>query len=249
VTGLDPVLSTLALGFVLGLQHATDPDHLVAVGTILAGEQRFARGAMVGVLWGAGHTLTLGLAGGALMALGVTLPAAMGAGLELLVAAMLILLGALRLAQALRGLHPLPPRARLADHAHGSVEVLHSHPHPHDGEPRSHVHPSRRLLTALGGHHWRWAPRTLAVGAVHGLAGSAAVALVVVAGVRSPWAAGAYLVLFGLGTMAGMTALTAALAYPVSRLARRPRVGRAVGIVAGLASIVLGIVWGMTAHP
>jgi high-affinity nickel-transport protein len=246
---VDPVASTLALGFVLGLQHATDPDHLVAVGTIVAGEQGFVRGAMVGVLWGLGHTLTLALAGGIMIALGLVLPPLVGVGLELLVAAMLIVLGVLRLAQALGGLRPVPPRAPLADHTHGDAEVLHSHPHSHaDVEHRSHVHPSRRLLAALAGHHWRWAPRTLAVGAIHGLAGSAAVVLVVLAGVRSPAAAGAYLVLFGLGTIAGMTALTAALAYPASRLAAWPRVGRAFGIVAGLASIALGIAWGITAR-
>src|SRR5439155_1326471 len=149
---MDPVFSAVLLGFVLGLQHATDPDHLVAVATILTRERRFAAGALVGVLWGLGHTATLALAGVLIVGLRLTISAEISSGLELLVAAMLILLGALRLRDAASGLDAVPPTHLVADHDHGHVEAVHSHPHTHgpDVHAHPHVHPSRRLLAALG---------------------------------------------------------------------------------------------------
>src|SRR6185503_15492408 len=86
----DPVAAAALLGFVLGVQHATDPDHLVAVATIVTRERRFADGALVGVLWGIGHALTLGAAGAVIIGLGLTPAAGFATGLELLVAAMLV---------------------------------------------------------------------------------------------------------------------------------------------------------------
>src|SRR5207237_1301431 len=99
---VDPVVAALLLGCLLGLQHATDPDHLVAVATIVTRERRFAAGARVGLLWGIGHTLTLAIAGMIVVALGRNVPGRVATGLELLVAAMLVPLGVLRLRDALR---------------------------------------------------------------------------------------------------------------------------------------------------
>jgi len=104
VTLLDPALSAIFLGFILGLQHATDPDHLVAVATIVTRERRFIDGALVGVLWGAGHMTTLTIVGAIIVGLKLTITPAVGSGLELAVAGMLILLGVLRLRDAARGL-------------------------------------------------------------------------------------------------------------------------------------------------
>src|SRR4030095_13396560 len=95
LTRVDPALSAIFLGFLLGLQHATDPDHLVAVATILTRERRFADGALIGVLWGAGHMTTLTIVGAIIIGLKLTIPPAVGGGLELVVAAMLIVLGGL----------------------------------------------------------------------------------------------------------------------------------------------------------
>src|SRR5206468_3483966 len=178
---MDPVFSAVLLGFVLGLQHATDPDHLVAVATILTRERRFAAGALVGVLWGLGHTATLALAGVAIVGLRLTISAEISSGLELLVAAMLILLGALRLRDVASGLDAVPPTHLVADHDHSHVEAVHSHPHAHgaDVHAHPHVHPSRRLLAALGQQRGGLPLRALLVGAVHGVAGSAAVSLLV----------------------------------------------------------------------
>ena len=240
-------LSAMLLGFLLGLQHATDPDHLVAVATILTRERRFTDGALIGVLWGAGHMTTLTIVGAIIIGLKLTVSPAVGGGLELLVAAMLIVLGVLRLRDALRGLETVPPGHLVADHDHGGgAGVVHSHPHAHDSEhthEHAHVHPSR-WLAKLG---WRggWpAGRALVVGAIHGLAGSAAVSLLVLATLRSTVSAFVYLLIFGIGTILGMTLLTAVMAFPVSMALRYRRARQALALCAGIGSIVFGLVYG-----
>ena len=245
----DPVVSAALLGFLLGIQHATDPDHLVAVATIVTRERRFFDGALVGTLWGLGHTLTLGAAGAIIIALGVRPTAGFGVGLELLVAAMLVILGVMRLRDAGRGLDAVSPDHLAADHQHGAVEAVHSHPHGHGAavHRHPHVHPSRRLLAAWRARDGRLPMRALIVGAVHGMAGSAAVSLLVLATLRSAWSAALYLGIFGLGTIAGMTALTAAMAYPVSLALRVHRARRVLAVGAGLGSICFGIAYALRA--
>jgi hypothetical protein len=245
----DPVASAIALGFVLGLQHATDADHLVAVGTIVSRERRFVEGALVGAFWGLGHMTTLGLAGVVLVGFGLRVPAGLETGLELVVAAMLVTLGALRLRDAFRGVETVEREHLLADHDHGGAEVVHSHPHRHDGGAHAHphVHPSRRLLAALGGGPASMAGRAALVGAVHGMAGSAAVSLLVLATLSSPSAALAYLVVFGVGTLAGMTTLTAALAWPLTLALRVRRAQRVLAAGAGLGSLAFGLVYAAAA--
>ena len=232
---MDPALSAILLGFVLGLQHATDPDHLVAVATIITRERRFTDGALVGVLWGAGHMTTLTVVGALIIGLKLTITPAVGSGLELAVAGMLILLGVLRLRDAVRGLAAVPAGHMVADHEHGSD---HAHEHPH-------VHPSR-FLTALGLRSGWPAGRALLVGAVHGLAGSAAVSLLVLATLRTTASAIAYLLIFGIGTIIGMTLLTAVMAYPVALALRFRRARQALGFCAGIGSIVFGLAYGYT---
>jgi high-affinity nickel-transport protein len=233
---LDPVLSAVVLGFVLGLQHATDPDHVVAVATIVTREGRFAAGARVGLWWGVGHTLTLAAAGTILVALNVGVPARVATGLELLVAAMLVGLGAVRLREAVQGILRVAPERRVGDHEHGGRRgsVIHAH----HGEP--HVHPAPALVAAWRDERRRPGRRALVVGAVHGMAGTAAVALLVLATLHTVAAAVVYLLVFGLGTIAGMTALTAAMAYPVARLARLRHVREAMALASGVAAIAFG---------
>lgn len=241
----DPVVSAALLGLVLGIQHATDPDHLVAVATIVTRERRFRDGALVGTLWGLGHTLTLGAAGATIIALGLTPAPGIGVGLELLVAAMLVVLGVMRLRDAARGLDAVSPDHLAADHDHGAVEAVHSHPHGHGDavHDHPHVHPSRRLLAAWRDRKGRLPVRALVVGAVHGMAGSAAVSLLVLTTLRSAWSAALYLGVFGLGTIVGMTALTAAMAYPVSLALRVRRARRVLAVGAGLGSISFGVAY------
>jgi high-affinity nickel-transport protein len=227
---VDPVLSAAALGFVLGLQHATDPDHVVAVATIVTRESGFVGGARVGLLWGLGHTVALAAAGGVVVALDLSVPVTVARGLELLVATMLVVLGALRLREAARGIVAVAPSERVADHEHGRG-ARQGAVHAHDGH--AHVHPEPALLDAAG-------IRAITVGAVHGIAGTAAVALLVLATLHTAFAAAVYLAVFGIGTLAGMTALTALMAYPAARLAGVPRMRAAMGVVSGLAAIVFG---------
>lgn len=192
----------LLLGFVLGMRHATDPDHVVAVTTIVAKQRGIAKAGLIGALWGLGHTFTIFVVGAAIILFGVTIPPRLGLSMELAVAAMLILLGILNLNGTLRRLQdkflPKSPVLGLAD-ATLQAEAA-------------------GIVAGLGRYN---VFRPLIVGVVHGLAGSAAVALLVMTTIRDPWWAIAYLLLFGFGTVAGMILITGLLAMPIVWSQRR----------------------------
>ncbi len=198
----------LGVGFLLGMRHATDADHVVAVCAIVARKRSFRAAAPVGILWGVGHTITLWLTGGGIILLGVVIPPALGLAMELCVALMLVFLGALNI----RG------RGR-------------------------HVGSSAQLHAAVHAKQSPYSLRPIAVGIVHGLAGSAAIALLILGAISDPvWAVG-YLLLFGLGTIAGMLLITMAMAIPVAALfARFELLHRSLGVIAGIASITFGFV-------
>jgi high-affinity nickel-transport protein len=242
---VDPLPSAVVAGFILGLQHATDPDHLVAVATIVSRQRRFAAGATVGVLWGLGHMLTLSAAAAVIVAIGRPFTPAVTTGLELAVAAMLVVLGVGRLRTAGRGLDAVAPEHLTADHDHHATEAVHSHAHVHgtDVHQHPHLHPSRKLMAALGQGGVALATRAVLVGAVHGLAGSAAISLLILATLRTAGDAVAYLGAFGLGTLAGMTLLTAVMAYPVALALRWRRARQVLAVGTGVASIVLGVIY------
>lgn len=168
-----------ALGLVLGMRHATDSDHVVAVTAIAARSRKALQAAGIGALWGLGHTLTILVVGAAIIVFNLTVPPRVGLGLEFAVGIALTVVGCLNLAGK-QG----PVSAGLGE----------------DGIPRL---------------------RAFLVGLVHGLAGSAAVALLVLATVRDPIPAVAYLLVFGLGTIVGMMLITVAFAVPTSLVARR----------------------------
>jgi len=240
-------LSVVALGLVLGVQHATDADHVVAVATIVSRTRRFTSGALIGALWGLGHTATIAMVGAAIILLGVQIGPRLGLAMEMAVAVMLVALGGARLAAVLRGAGRVAPE-HLTDtgqhpHAHGGP-LRASRSHRHGGIEHRHgvVTPSARLAQALATVGRAQALRSVGVGLVHGLAGSAAVALLVLSTIGSPRAAVLYLLLFGLGTILGMTAITALLAAPLAmpHLAV-PRLRQAFGLGAGLLSLGLGL--------
>jgi high-affinity nickel-transport protein len=208
------LLPIAALGFVLGIRHATDPDHVVAVGTIVSRERTIRGAALVGVLWGLGHTFTILLAGGAIVLFGLVVPPRVGLTMELSVALMLIGLGAASL-----------------------LGVRRQAPGPH-----AHEIPLGRLDRRFGGLGPYHAARPFVIGVVHGLAGSAAVALLVVATIHEPLLSLAYLLVFGLGTIAGMMLITAALAVPFAYTAPNlPGVNRSLALAAGLLSVGFGL--------
>lgn len=239
---MSPLWSAVALGLVLGLQHATDPDHLVAVATIVTRQRGWRAGALAGALWGLGHMLTLTLAGAVVVAVRSPVPPGVGQTLELAVAATLVALGAVRLRRALTG----GQRPVVADHDHGGLEALHRHPSAaHERGDRPHLHPARRLSAALEARGLELARTAVAVGAVHGLAGSAGASLLLLATLDAPGAALAYVVALGLGTLGGMTALSVAMAWPVARAIHGERARQALAVAAGCAAIAVGLAWGV----
>ena len=203
---MSAFLALMALGLLLGMRHATDPDHVIAVTTIVA-RQRSSRGAAsIGAAWGLGHTLTILLVGGGILLFGWVIPPKLGLSMELAVGLMLIVLGAMNLTGTVRRI-----RARQLD-----------------GERRW---PGARQLV-----------RPLVVGMVHGLAGSAAIALLVLATIGDAQWAIWYLFVFGAGTILGMTLMTALIVLPFRR--RDPRFARLNGglrVASGVISVAFGL--------
>src|SRR5271170_7875605 len=181
------LLSVIALGFFLGMRHATDPDHVIAVSTIVSRHRSIKHAAMIGAVWGIGHTLTILLVGGGIILFGWVIPTRIGLSMEFSVGLMLILLGILNLTGILQWIS----NAFSPAHQDGSSGALYSQPrsrfdfaHTHLHSPETHTHgPTQTPLSWVDRHFGRLglynALRPLVVGLVHGLAGSAAVALLV----------------------------------------------------------------------
>lgn len=245
------LLALAVLGFFLGMRHATDPDHVIAVTTIVARERSAARAAWIGVLWGIGHTVTILVVGGAIILFGLVIPARVGLAMELSVGLMLVLLGAMNLLAVTRGIAggAIPPEAieEGAHHAHSHRhgDYVHSHVHGHGVERHGHSEeatPTGRLDRVFGRLGPYQTLRPIVVGIVHGLAGSAAVALLVLATIRDPFWALAYLLVFGVGTIAGMMLITAAISVPFSYTAGRlAGMNRYLALASGLVSLAFGI--------
>ncbi len=221
-------LLILGIGFFLGIRHATDPDHVIAVSTIVSREKSIPRAGMIGILWGVGHTITILVVGAAIILFGLVIPPRLGLALEFSVALMLILLGVLNLTGAMRWIshklsptHPDSPASQTSQHSHLHFHrgTIHVHPHSHDGDTQHHakdVDPPHWLAAPFVRLGWFHSLRPLLVGIVHGLAGSAAVALLVLGTIHNARWAILYLLLFGIGTIAGMMLLTLAFAVPVT---------------------------------
>lgn len=237
----DPLV-VLGLGLVLGARHATDPDHVIAVTTIVA-RHRTARGAAaIGAVWGLGHSLTILVVGGAIVSFQWVIPPRVGVSMELAVAGMLIVLGLANL----RGLGALlsAPGGAVQAQAHPHGDYVHTH--PQGPEPEAHPHDPSRTPVAwldrrLGGLTLYQLLRPLAIGVVHGLAGSAAVALLVLAAIDQPRWSVLYLTVFGAGTIGGMTLITVAIAAPFAGARRHPRLAGGLRLVSGLASVGFGV--------
>jgi high-affinity nickel permease len=216
-------LAILAIGFLLGMRHATDPDHVIAVSTIVSRERSILKAALIGVLWGVGHTLTILLVGAGIILFGLAIPVRVGLTMEFSVGLMLILLGVLNLSGAMRWItekfspaHPPVTGSHAHIHDHGSQ--IHLHWHSHQPEREHHGESLTPPKWAGGGSRLGLfhTLRPLFVGLVHGLAGSAAVALLVLSTIRAPQWAVLYLLIFGVGTIAGMMLITAAISLPFS---------------------------------
>ena len=241
---LGPALSAISLGLLLGVQHATDADHVVAVATIVSRTRRFGAGALIGAFWGLGHTLTIAAVGVAIILFRVTVTPTAGLAMEFAVAVMLVILGVARLSGALRGARAVAPEHLAEPHRHDTASAFHSHAHVHDGivHRHPHVHPPTRLAAALNGVGIGQAVRSTLIGVVHGLAGSAAVALLALSTIADPYLAVGYLLVFGVGTIAGMTMITALMALPFAvRAGWLARSQRALAVGTGALSVAFGL--------
>lgn len=235
----------VALGFLLGMRHATDPDHVIAVTTIVSRERSLKQAGVVGAAWGFGHTLTILSVGAVMILFRIMLPPRLGLSMELAVGVMLIVLG-------LRNMGPLFGFARAPMHtvAGTSESQFHQHGddvHSHGAHGHAHSHdPAKtplgcfdRLFGRIGVYQ---IVRPLLVGIVHGLAGSAAVALLVLSTIQSFRWAIAYLVVFGIGTIVGMMVITLTIASTFSLgQARFAGLQRHFGLVSGVVSLVFGL--------
>jgi hypothetical protein len=219
------LIAALGLGFALGLRHALDADHVVAVSTFVSQDRGVLRSCLRGTFWGLGHTLALLVAGAAVFAFKVQISPELEQGLETLVGLVLILLGGRVLLRTL-----------------GAVS-LHRHQHSHGGDPHSHLH----VHVGDRGEHrhlhlWRGAPQPLLMGLLHGLAGSGALVLLVLASMPSPAAALAYIVVFGVGSTAGMLVLSGLIGVPFALTAGGSRtLALVLQVVVGTASVLVGL--------
>lgn len=244
---MTSLLAVTILGFFLGMRHATDPDHVIAVTTIVSRHRTTGGAAAIGVLWGVGHTLTILVVGAGIILLGWVIPPRVGLSLELSVGVMLIVLGLMNLSGVLQRItESVTSSSKVHAHPHSHGDYVHSHLHGH--EPESHPHapeqtPLSRLDRWLGGLGLYQLLRPLVVGVVHGLAGSAAVALLVLTTIGNTGWAIVYLLVFGGGTIAGMMLITIAIAWPFAYSGRRfARLHTGLRVASGVISLVVGLV-------
>ena len=215
-------LVTLALGFLLGMEHALDADHVVAVSTMVSRHRSLVRSSLVGIFWGLGHTATLFLVGVVVILLKVRIPERLALSMEFVVGIVLVALGASILWGFLR-------------------RRVHAHIHRHEGEMHVHFHSH-----AGGAHHDHEHPsagygRSVVVGMIHGLAGSAALMLLILATIRDPLVALMYILVFGAGSILGMLGISAVLGVPFVLTAERfAGIHRTLRMAAGTASILYG---------
>ncbi len=244
------LLSIVALGFFLGMRHATDPDHVIAVTTIVARYRKISHAAVIGALWGVGHTLTILLVGSGIILFGWVIPTRVGLSMEFSVGLMLILLGVLNLTGMLQWItNAFSPGIEISgavhSHPHSHGDYIHTHSHHH--EPEAHPHAVEETPLGWFDRHFGriglyQVVRPLVVGLVHGLAGSAAVALLVLTTIQNPKWAVAYLLVFGIGTIAGMMLITGAMVLPFAYADKRfAHLNRGLRVLSGLISVVFGL--------
>jgi len=220
------MLSVLVLGLLLGLQHALEADHLAAVASLSTQSNRLRDAARQGAAWGVGHSLTLLLLGGGVLLIGVQIGPQIALVLELIVGIMLVGLGSHVLLRMWR------QRVHFHVHRHGEATHIHAHAHAphaqHTVAEHQHEHPSKIPL------------RPLLVGMTHGLAGSAALMVLVLGSVHSPWLGLLYILVFGVGSIVGMTALAVVISLPLRWSADRLEWAYH-GLVGMLGALTIGL--------
>lgn len=216
-------VTILMLGFVLGLRHALDTDHIAAVATVLAQRPSWRASSLVGLSWGLGHTVVLLLVGALVLVLRVPIPEPIAMAAEFAVGVMLVVLGGLLGIKLVK-------------------EQWHMHQHDHDGTKHVHLHSHAQSPGHGHSHWWRESVRPLCIGMAHGLAGSAALLLLVVASAHSVMEGLVYITVFGCGSILGMMLIGLVLSFPVVWSLRLGQpVFLAVQGVASLGSVGFGL--------
>ena len=223
------LLTMLGLGLVLGLRHALEPDHVAAVSTIVSESKSVRRSSLIGTFWGLGHTIALLLVGIFVIALKFQISPRLALWMEFIVALMLILLGSRALLKSLRDY-----KVHVHRHTHDGTEHIHVHLH----RPGEHRHGHRHLIKV--------GARPFFIGLVHGMAGSGALTILVLATIPSALVGLVYVAVFGLGSMGGMFLMSAVISLPFVLTGNRFRVfSQALQIMVGLFSLSFGLflVW------
>jgi ABC-type nickel/cobalt efflux system permease component RcnA len=226
------MMAVLSIGLVFGLKHATEVDHVVAISTIVSRHKNIFHSAIVGALWGAGHTAALVVVAAIVLSLRIAVSESVSGWLELGVAIMIVGLGISALRQALK------KNAHVHVHQHNHDGLSHTHIHFHENETRhqpalrsQHSH----ALSSLG-----WKP--ILIGMMHGLAGSGALMLLVLTQISSPWLGFLYVATFGLGSIVGMLVMSGLIGLPFAFSSRKlTHLHQGLQTVAAVFSICFGL--------
>lgn len=226
-------LAVLGFGFLIGLKHATEADHLAAVSTIVAERKNLRSAAFIGGIWGLGHTISLFIAGIFVLLMNFQISEQTERLLEFCVGIMLFLLGLNVLIKLLKG-----GQLHFHTHEHGKHE--HAHPHTHDHE---HKHSHSAANDEINTHHsFSFSPRALIIGMIHGLAGSAALMFLVIPTIDSKFVGLLYVIIFGIGSIGGMMLMSFLIGLPFHFTALKFNlINRILQFAAGIFSIGLGL--------
>jgi len=227
IAGTDSLLVVLALAVLLGLRHAADPDHLVAVSTLVAtdGDRPLRRATVLGLGWGLGHATSLVALGLPVVLVGFRLPDLLQTGAEVFAGLLISVLALRLLLRWQRG------RFHAHTHAHGSVVHRHLHDHGRGAAGHGHAHVLARTPV-----------QAAAVGLVHGVGGSAAVGILLVASIADQTRAAVALALFAFSTAIAMTALSFCFGWVLGRTSTKRKLGLAVPTL-GVVSLGFGILY------
>lgn len=226
------IVAVLSIGFVFGLKHATEVDHVVAISTIVSRHRNIFHSVLVGVLWGAGHTASLLIVAAIVLTWHVAIPERVSGWLEFAVALMIIGLGISALRRALR------ENAHVHIHQHRHDGLSHTHIHFHENEtghePALHSQHSH-AVSRLG-----WKP--IFIGMMHGLAGSGALTLLVLTQIISSWLGFLYVATFGVGSIFGMLLMSVLIGLPFAFSSRKlTHLHQGLQTLAAVFSICFGI--------
>ena len=236
-SGSFNLLAVLTIGLVFGLKHATEVDHVVAISTIVSRHKNVFRSALVGALWGAGHTASLLIVGVIVLSLRIAIPERVSGWLEFGVALMIIALGVSALWRAVR----TDSEVHVHQHSHDGLSHTHVHFHEHENK---HI-PSTQAAHSHVVSRIGWKP--VLVGMMHGLAGSGALTLLVLTQISSPLIGFLYMATFGLGSIAGMLLMSGLIGLPFAFTSGKlTHLHQGLQTVAAVLSICFGVWYAFT---